>query len=148
MEKTIYMPLVGDGTECWRPVRAVQVGDDIFEISDKLPENESWAFSPHCRVRCRDKVFADGHAGMVVFAYAIENHPYYRLLKDHQGRVFRIVLSDGEEAVGKVSHVDEEHEDFILHLLSTNLEHKYSHTLKEAIYAVKFTELVSARLEE
>jgi hypothetical protein len=86
MQKTIYMPLVGEGTECWRPVRAVSVGDDTFEITDKIPEDESWAFSPYSRVRCGEKVLADGHVGQVVVAYAIESHPYYRLLKDHRGK--------------------------------------------------------------
>lgn len=148
MEKTIYMPLVGEGTECWRPVRAPQVDGDIFEVADHIPESESWAFAPFSRVRCRDKVFADGQVGLVVFAYAIESHPYYRLLKDHEGKVFRIVFTDGEEAVVKIRHVDEEHEDFIFDLLSTNLEQKYRRTPKEAVHAVKFTELVSAELEK
>ena len=73
MEKTVYMSLVAEGTECWRPVRAVQIGGDIFEVSDNIPEDESWAFAPFSHVRCRDKVFADGQVGLVVFAYAIES---------------------------------------------------------------------------
>ena len=142
------MPLVGEGTECWRPVRAVPTGDDIFEITDKIPEDESWAFSPYSRVRCGEKVFADGRVGQVVIAYAIESHPYYRLLKDHRGRVFRIALADGEKAVVRLVYVDEEHEDFTVDLLSTNLDRKYRDTPKGAAYAVKFADLVSARLEE
>src|SRR5205823_10364611 len=101
MEKTIYMPLVGEGTECWRPVQASQVGKDIFEVVEKIPENESWAFAPYSRVRYRDKVFADGQVGRVVFAYAIESNPHYRVIKDkdNEKQVFRIVLAEGEEAV-------------------------------------------------
>jgi len=148
MEKTIFMPLVGDGTECWRPVRAVQIGVDIFEIADEIPEDESWAFAPFSRVRCRDKIFADGQVGLVVFAYAIESNPHYRLLKDHEGQVFRIVLADAEEAVVRVTHVDEEHEDFIYDLLSTNLDRKYRRMPKGAAYAAKFADLVSAQLKE
>jgi hypothetical protein len=147
MEKVIYMPLMQEGTECWRPVRAVQITDEVFEIAEEVPEDESWAFAAFSRVRCRDQVFADGTAGLVIFAYAIESHPYCRLLKDHKGQVFRIVLADGEDAVVKVTHVDEEHEDFICDLLSTNREQKYRGTPKTA-YAIKFAELVSARLEE
>jgi len=142
------MPLVGEGTECWRPVRAVPVGGDIFEVTDIIPDDESWAFAPYSRVRCGDKVFADGHVGQVVVAYAIESHPYYRLLKDHRGKVFRIVLADGEEAIVRLVYVDEEHEDFTFDLLSTNLDRKYRDMPKEAAYAVKFADLVSARLEE
>src|SRR5438552_6999989 len=113
METTIYMPLIGEGIECWRPVRAVPVSADIFEVANKLSENESWAFAPFFRVRCRNKVFADGQTGLVVFAYAIETHPYYRLPKDHQGQILRIVLANAEEAVVRVMHIDEEHEDFV-----------------------------------
>lgn len=148
MEKTIYMPLVSEGTDCWRPVRAVQIDADIFEVAEEVPETESWAFAAFSRVRCRDKVFADGQVGQVVFAYAIESHPYYRLLKDHEGKVFRIVLTDGEEAVVRVTHVDEEHEDLICDLLSTNLEDKYRGMPEGAVYAVPFGSLVSARLED
>ena len=148
MEKVIYMPLINEGTDCWRPVRAVQITDDVFEILEEVPEDESWPFAAFSRVRCRNKVFADGKAGLVIFAYAIESHPYYRLLKDHEGDVVRIVLADGEEAVVKVTHVDEAHEDFIYDLLSTNVAGKYLRMPKEAAYATKFADLVAARLEE
>jgi hypothetical protein len=148
MEKTIYMPLVGEGTECWRPVCATQVSSDIFEVVDKIPEGESWAFAPFSRVCCQDKVFADGQAGLVIFAYAIERHPCYRLLKDHRGQVFRIVLADGEEAVVRLTYVDEEHEDFIYDLLSTNVDYKYRSMPPQAAYAAKFADLVSATLGE
>jgi hypothetical protein len=30
--QTIYMPLMGEGTDCWRPVRAVRIDADIFEV--------------------------------------------------------------------------------------------------------------------
>jgi len=142
------MPLVSDGIECWRPVRAVQIGVDIFEVTDNIPEDQSWAFAPFSRVRCRDKVFADGQRGLVVFAYAIESNPFYRLLKDHKGRVVRIALADGEEAVVRVVYVDEEYEDFVYDLLFTNLDHKYRDMPKNAAYTAKFADLVSAQLED
>lgn len=142
------MPLMREGTDCWRPVHAVQIADDVFEIAEEVPEDETWSFAPYSRVRCRDKVFAGGQTGVVIFAYAVESNPYYRLLKDHQGHVFRILLVDGEESVVKVTHVDEQHEDFVFDLLSTNLNRKYRSMPKEAVYAVKFADLVSAYLEE
>ena len=148
MKKVIYMPLVGRGPDCWRPVRAVQVGADVFEISDKIPDNESWLFAPNARVRCRETVFADGRRGLAAFAYAIETNPHYRILKDHIGQALRIVLADGEEAVVKLIHVDEEHEDFVYDLLSTNRNSKYQGMPTNAAYAAKFADLVSARLEQ
>jgi hypothetical protein len=49
MKIVIYMPLLGDGTDCWRPVQAVQVIQDIFEVMDHIPEGEAWAFAPGSR---------------------------------------------------------------------------------------------------
>jgi len=142
------MPLLQEGTECWRPVQATPIADDVFKVVDQIPEGEIWAYAPFSRVRCRDKVFSDGRVGLAIFAYAIESNPYYPLLKKHQGRVFRIVFADGEEALVRVTNVDEEHEDFIYDVLSTNLESKYRGTPNRAVFAAKFAELISARLEE
>ena len=142
------MPFVGEGTDCWRAVRAAQIADDVFEVTDHIPEDESWAFAPFSRVRCREKVFADGKVGLVVSAYAIESNPFYRLLKDNEGRVFRISFASAEEAVVKLTHVDEEHEDFVYDLLSTNRESKYRDMPKNAAYAAKFADVISVRLEE
>jgi hypothetical protein len=147
MEKTIYMPLMGEGTECWRPVRAVKVADDVFEIAEEVPEGESWPFAGFSRVRCKEKLFTDGQSGLVVFAYAVESHPFYRLLKDYEGRVFRIVLTDGEEARVRVTHIDEEHEDFVYDLLSTNRDIKYRSAPKKSAFVAKFENLISAQLE-
>jgi hypothetical protein len=148
MEKTIYMPLMGEGVDCWCPVRAMQIAEDVFEIAEEPPEDVSWRFAPLSRVRCRNKVFADGKTGLAIIAYAVESHPYYQVLKDYEGRVLRIVLSNGEEAVVRVTHVDAEHEDFIYDLLSTNPGHKIGRVPNNAAYAAKFADLVSARLEE
>jgi hypothetical protein len=85
---------------------------------------------------------------LVICAYAVESHPYYRLLKDHEGQIIRTFLADGEEAVVRVFHVDEQHEDFIYGLLSTNVGSKYCRDPKETSFVARFADLVSARLEE
>jgi hypothetical protein len=106
METVIYMPLLGEGTDCWRPVRAVQAAGDVFEVVDQLRAGESWAFAPGSRVRCRNHVFTTGRQGLAAFEYAVESNPYYQLLKKHEGEIVRVVFSDGEEAVVRVLHVD------------------------------------------
>ena len=98
-------------------------------------------------MRCREKVFNDGKVGLVVFEYAIESRPFYRLLKDSPGRIFCVAFADGEESVVKIMYVDEEHEGFVYDLLSTNFGDKYRGMQKEAAYAAQFANLVSARLE-
>jgi len=112
MDLVIYMPLLGEGTDCWRPVRAVQVAEGVFEVADQLREGESWAFAPNSRVRCRKHVFATGEQGLVAFEYAVASDHYYQLLKNHERAIFRVVFANGEEAVIRVLHVDEEYEDF------------------------------------
>jgi hypothetical protein len=148
METVIYMPLLGEGTDCWRPVRAVQIAEDIFEVVDQIAAAESWAFAPHSRVRCREHVFKDGGSGLVVCAYAVEQDPHYQLLKGHEGEVFRVSFASAEEAVIRVLHVDGQYEDFVYDLLSTNAKHEHHRPRRDAAYTAKFAELVAARLEK
>ncbi|MFZ0480519.1 MAG: hypothetical protein WAL71_15370 [Terriglobales bacterium] len=148
METVIYMPLLGEGTDCWRPVRGVQLAEDIFEVVDQIGESESWAFAPHSRVRCREHVFTDGRSGLVVYAYAVEGDPHYQLLKSHEREVFRVSFANGEEALIRVLHVDGQYEDFVYDLLSTNARDGHHRPRKDAAYVAQFANLVSARLEK
>jgi hypothetical protein len=147
MEAVIYMPLVGEGTDCWRPVRALRIAEDIFEVIEHIPSDESWEFSPFARLRCRNRVFTGGEAGLEAFEYAVESDPNYQLLKKHEKEIFRVVFKDGEEAVVRVICVSREHEDFIYDLLSTNGDHPHQRVRSDAAYVAKFADLVSARLE-
>jgi hypothetical protein len=58
-----------------------------------------------------------------------------------------MVFASGEESVVKVLHVDEQHEEFIYDLLSTNLERDHYRSKSDVVYVAKFADLVSARLE-
>jgi hypothetical protein len=142
------MPMLQEGTDCWRPVRATQIDNDVFRVTDEPSEDESWAFAPGSRVRCRDRVFANGQPGLVAFAYAIESDPNYLLLKSHEKEIFRVVFIEGEEAVVKVLHVDEQNEDFVYDPLSTSSDRGCSRMRSESAYVARFADLVSARLEK
>jgi hypothetical protein len=148
METVIYMPLMGEGTNCWRPVRAVQVDPDTFEVLDHIPAGESWAFAPGARLRCRERVFQSGEHGLEAFEYAIESNPYYQLLKKHEREVFRVVFANGEESVVRVLHVDGQYEDFVYDLVSTNTDRDYYREHRDAAFVARFTDLVSAQLQE
>ena len=68
MSEVVYMPLLDEETECWRPVHAHRVAADTFEIEvEQEPGGERWAFPPHSRVRCRPHTFSDGRVGLVAF---------------------------------------------------------------------------------
>ena len=71
MSEVVYMPLLNEGTECWRPVHARHVANDIYEIAAcHKSDEERWAFPGGSRVHCRKKVFSDGKVGLAAFEIA------------------------------------------------------------------------------
>ena len=68
----ILVPLLDEGVDVWRPVRASQLGGDLFLIRRaSIPEIEHWMFTPGEVVRCVERVRADGK----IDAVAIEALP-------------------------------------------------------------------------
>jgi hypothetical protein len=65
--KKIFMPLLNEGADCWRPVNAKEHSEGMFEILGVMPAGEEWQFAPGKRVRCRPKPFADGSTATVAF---------------------------------------------------------------------------------
>ena len=63
----IYMPLLEEAVECWRPVEAERIGADLYVVVGAIPEGEVWAFQPGETVFCRDQVFEDGQHGLVAY---------------------------------------------------------------------------------
>ena len=55
--ETIYVPLLDEGIEVWRPVAARKVATDTYLILDQNydREVETWQFEPGTLVRCRKK---------------------------------------------------------------------------------------------
>ncbi len=147
METVIYMPLLVEGTDCWRPVRAVRITDNCFEVIDQIAPGESWKFAPSSRVRCRKRIFTGGEAGLEAFEYAIESDSNYQLLRKHEKEIFRVVFKNGEEAVVRVISVSGECEDFVYDLLSTNRDREHHRVRSDAAYCARFADLISARLE-
>jgi hypothetical protein len=63
---TIFVELLEEGTECWRPVSAERLSEDTYRIVDAVPEDEVWQFQPGEIVRCKPRVFSDG-IGLTAF---------------------------------------------------------------------------------
>ena len=63
---TIYVRLLNEGTDVWRPVSATKLSSDTFLITPNSknyhPLDESWQFLPGQVVRIRTKNFSDGEA--------------------------------------------------------------------------------------
>jgi hypothetical protein len=61
----IYIPLLNEGTDCWRPIEAEQVGTDTYRIVASKSEDEEWPFASGEVVRCERHRFVDGSEGLV-----------------------------------------------------------------------------------
>lgn len=59
---TIYVYLIDEGVDVWRPVQAVQLSEGLFRIDpdSEVPDTEQWQFQPGQTVRCRRRRFENG----------------------------------------------------------------------------------------
>ena len=61
----IYLPLLNEGTDVWRPVEAEHIGEDRYRILQQQPEGEDWPIPSDAIVRCEHHKFANGDVGLV-----------------------------------------------------------------------------------
>jgi hypothetical protein len=59
---TVYVSLLDEGVDVWRPVSAEHIGDDVYRIAGEPPdpEDEKWQFLPGQHVRCRLQHLSEG----------------------------------------------------------------------------------------
>jgi hypothetical protein len=57
---TIYVELLDENVDVWRPVAALHVRDGVYRLSDVAPEEERWAFPPGSLVRVEERELSDG----------------------------------------------------------------------------------------
>jgi len=72
-DTVVYVRLLDEGTDVWRPVQASALPDGSFEFAqpeDYDPQAESWEFPPHAKVRCIATQLDDGENGLVAVARA------------------------------------------------------------------------------
>jgi hypothetical protein len=67
---TIYMQLVDEAVEVWRPVEATVMSDNIFRVEGPVPADEEWEFPPGSIVRCKLMTYADGGPWLTAVAVA------------------------------------------------------------------------------
>lgn len=56
----IYLPLLNEGTEVWRPVEAEPVGENLYRIVQPQPDDEEWPVVSGDIVKCETRNFASG----------------------------------------------------------------------------------------
>jgi hypothetical protein len=66
--ETIYVYLLDEGVDCWRPVEAVHEGDNRYRISgvNADPSDEHWEFATGDLVVCECRTLSDGEALVAV----------------------------------------------------------------------------------
>lgn len=57
---TIYVRLLDEGTDVWRPVDAEKISDSIFRLIGTHDDSERWEFSTGSRVRVETRELASG----------------------------------------------------------------------------------------
>lgn len=64
--ETVYVALVNEGVDAWRPVQARSLGRNLFRLIgvDEDVSDESWQFPIGAVVRCETKVFDEGNVGL------------------------------------------------------------------------------------
>ena len=63
---TIFVYLLDEGTDCWRPVEAEDLNNGTFRIISENSEDENWQFEPGDIVSCMTKRFQNGQVSLVV----------------------------------------------------------------------------------
>ncbi len=60
---TLYVRLLDEGTDCWRPTQGELVEEGIYRLlptTNYNPDDESWEFLPGTLVRCQTLMLSEG----------------------------------------------------------------------------------------
>ncbi|WP_375382723.1 hypothetical protein [uncultured Sphingomonas sp.] len=62
---SLYMRLLDEGVDVWRPVEAESLPSDGYRILGPVPDGETWEFQPGAIVRGQQHRFSGGEQGIV-----------------------------------------------------------------------------------
>jgi hypothetical protein len=68
VEQTIYVELLDEGVDVWRPVAAAEEAPGIYRLPSSAPAGETWSFEPGSAVRCELRELSGGVALVAVAA--------------------------------------------------------------------------------
>jgi len=71
----IYVALLHEGTDVWRPVEALAIGNGLFRIVSKNlePDDEELQFITGEIVRCHEKIFSEGLVSLIATELFMKN---------------------------------------------------------------------------
>jgi hypothetical protein len=63
----IYVYLLDEGTDVWRPVQAEKLNNKLYRIvsNNPDPENEKWQYSTGEIVKCEERLFSNSKKCLV-----------------------------------------------------------------------------------
>jgi hypothetical protein len=59
---TVYVALLDEGVDVWRPVQAEHVRGDLYRLTGERPDDEVWPFSPGDVVSCHIRTLSGDSA--------------------------------------------------------------------------------------
>lgn len=62
---TIYMPLLNEGADAWRPVEVTPLQGAVYRVEGPMPTGEEWEFAPGTIVECKWKEFGGGQHRLI-----------------------------------------------------------------------------------
>jgi hypothetical protein len=67
--------LLDEGTDAWRPVDALPLGNSMYRIvsRNQCPEIEKWQFDPGTIVKCESRELSDG-SSLVAVSQATDDY--------------------------------------------------------------------------
>lgn len=69
IETAVYVQLVGEAVDAWRPVAATPEAAGVYRLSEEQSITETWAFPPGSGVRCERRPLSGG-SELVAYALA------------------------------------------------------------------------------
>ena len=66
----VFVRLLDEGTEVWRPVSAVKLSDGTYRLTGERSNDERWEFEPGAVVHCVPRQFADCSDGLAAIGLA------------------------------------------------------------------------------
>ena len=67
----VYVAILNEGIDVWRPVQAEHVADDLYRLIGEQPDDEAWPFAIGDVVRCKSRTLSGerGRSKSLLVAY-------------------------------------------------------------------------------
>lgn len=74
MKNEIYIKLLEEGTDVYRPVISESISENIYVVGQKMNNEEQWEFEPFDIVEVQEHKFQDGTISLVAIKKCLEQN--------------------------------------------------------------------------